>query len=57
MILLIRNTMISAFAMAAEGAGHSHGDGGELEHLWVPLGFFAILFIGGVVLNLKSKKK
>ena len=47
---------IKAFA-AGEGGGHSHGSGGETEHLYPVLGVFALLIIGGIVFHLMSKKK
>lgn len=42
---------------AGEGGGHSHGSGGETEHLYPVLGVFAVLVIGGIVFHLMSKKK
>lgn len=44
-------------AISFAGEGHSHGEGGETEHLYPVLGVFAVLIIGGVIFHFMSKKK
>ncbi|MBY0317063.1 MAG: hypothetical protein K2Q26_16205 [Bdellovibrionales bacterium] len=42
----------------AEEKGHSHGPGGEIEHMLPILGFFAVLIVvGGVFYFINLKKK
>jgi hypothetical protein len=55
---LMTTLLMTAQAYAAgEGSGHSHGAGGETEHLWPVLGVFLVLVVVGVGYNLVSKKK
>ena len=53
----ISKFLISAMAFAEKGSGHTHGDGGETEHLWPVLGIFIVLIVAGVTITLISKKK
>ncbi len=54
---LISYILLSAVALAEEGAGHTHGAGGETEHLWPVLAVFGVLVLAGLAFNLMSKKK
>jgi hypothetical protein len=45
-------------AAFAQEHGHSHGSGGETEHLYPVLGVFAALvIIGGIFYFISNKKK
>ncbi len=50
--------LFSLNALASEGAGHSHGGGGEVEHLYPIIAVFAVLialgFGAGYFLNKKK---
>lgn len=54
---LISYILFSASAFAEGGGGHTHGSGGETEHLWPVLAVFGALVIAGVAFNFMSKKK
>lgn len=49
--------ILNSMALAGEGAGHTHGAGGETEHLYPVLAVFAVLVIGGIAFHFFSKKK
>lgn len=57
MLNLLSQLLMSASALAGEGSGHTHGTGGETEHLWPVLGVFVVLVIAGVIFHFVSKKK
>jgi hypothetical protein len=58
MTSLIAKLILPLMSFASEGgAGHSHGEGGETEHLYPVLIIFAVLVIGGIVFHFVSKKK
>ncbi len=57
MTSLIAQFLISFAVFAGGGGGHTHGEGGETEHLYPVLGVFALLVICGIVFHLMSKKK
>lgn len=57
MSLLISKFMLTSMAFAEEGHGHSHGPGGETEHLFPVMAVFALLVVGGVIFHFVSKKK
>ncbi|MES2803622.1 MAG: hypothetical protein V4654_14105 [Bdellovibrionota bacterium] len=52
---LMMTLLFPLISLASEG--HSHGDGGENEHLYPVLIVFAVLIIGGVIFHFVSKKK
>lgn len=47
----------SLSALASEGADHSHGGGGENEHLYPIIGVFVVLIIAGFAAGYFLKKK
>lgn len=55
MSIFIQFFLQSTIAMAEEG--HSHGAGGETEHLWPVLAVFGVLVIGGAIFHFTTKKK
>ena len=54
---IIHNLLFSFLAIASEGGGHSHGEGGETEHLYPVLAVFGVLIIGGAIFHFMTKKK
>lgn len=51
-------TLIVSSISIAQEKGHSHGSGGETEHLYPVLGVFAALIIvGGLFYFMSNRKK
>lgn len=49
--------IVSSISIAQE-KGHSHGSGGEIEHLFPVLGIFAaLIIIGGLFYFISGRKK
>jgi len=40
--------LLSLNALASEGAGHTHGGGGEIEHLYPIIAIFVVLVVAGL---------
>lgn len=58
MASVVAKLIYTAMAFAAGGGeSHTHGGGGETEHLYPILAVFAALIVGGVVFHFIFKKK
>ncbi len=49
--------LFSSAITFAQDHGHSHGAGGETEHLYPILGVFALLIVGGALFYFFNNKK
>ncbi len=57
MTKFITQFLTSTSSFAEGGGGHTHGAGGETEHLWPVLAVFVVLVVVGLGFNFLSKKK
>ena len=58
MIQLLTKIIFATTAFASDGPGHTHGSGGENEHLYPILILFVVLIILGIVAGkIVNKKK
>lgn len=57
MIKYILTCIALPLVAAAQEHGHTHGEGGEIEHLYPILGVFVALVIAGVMFSQYFNKK